>query len=112
MVLCAATWIRLPRTRTRRVTIIATTNSSSQLPLPEFQQLSSDSDEDKKEDEKEKKEEEKERKKEEKERKKEEKEREKEEKKKKKDCSLATSSIKQSNVGLVCMISLALFFYF
>ena len=28
MVLCAATWIRLPRTRTRRVTMIASTNNS------------------------------------------------------------------------------------
>ncbi|XWS30800.1 hypothetical protein CRYUN_Cryun23aG0021100 [Craigia yunnanensis] len=110
----------------------------SSSPLAESQQLSSDSDEEKKEEEKKKKEEEKERKKEEKEKKKEEekerkkeekekkeeekerkkeekeKEKEKEEQKKKnkKDCSVAISSVKQSNIGVTCMvISLALFFY-
>ncbi|XVE72188.1 hypothetical protein DITRI_Ditri11bG0018900 [Diplodiscus trichospermus] len=81
-----------------QVPIIASRNSSTQVPtlssssaIAESQQLSSDLDKEKKEEKKEKKE---------------------EKKKKKKDCSVATVSVKQSNMGVFCMvISLALFFY-
>ncbi|XVF31699.1 hypothetical protein REPUB_Repub17cG0014400 [Reevesia pubescens] len=91
-----------------QVPIMVSRNSSNQLPLAESSQLLSSESEKEKKEEKEKKKE-KERKKEEKEKKR--KEDKKKRRKKEEDCSVATTSVKQSNIGVFCMLSLALLFF-